>query len=59
MRTEYQVFTSSESWHLEKKINEKLAEGWQLQGGVSVALSPGGYLTLSQAMVRTEQEPKP
>lgn len=41
---------------LERIVNEHLAKGWKLQGGVSVAevCTPGAsrYTTFAQAMVR-------
>jgi hypothetical protein len=42
--------TSSES--LAYEVTEKMAEGFQPVGGVSVGMAPGGYTLFAQAMVK-------
>lgn len=44
-----------ESWSaagLEANVTLHLREGWSLQGGVSIAYSPGGSLMYAQAMIK-------
>jgi Domain of unknown function (DUF1737) len=66
MATRYYVVQSNHVQDLDDEVNKKLAEGWQLQGGVSVCVvktpSPAGgnpsigeeHYTYVQAMVEEE-----
>ena len=58
---EYNTVVSDSPQGLDAKVNEKLAEGWQLQGGVSVSPivmqsqdeeNPDIWFTYAQAVVR-------
>lgn len=56
-RLEYLVLESRDRWgaaELTKLVNEKIANGWRPQGGVSVAITDNfGYgVSYCQAMVR-------
>lgn len=51
---EYQILTANSSSSLEESVNKKIAEGWKLQGGLSVTESkyidePREY---AQAMIK-------
>ena len=47
----YEVLRFDSYFDLEKKVNEKLKQGWKLQGGVSIT-SHGMSIYCSQAMVK-------
>lgn len=49
---EYRIVTHYNAFSLAQRINEFIAGGWAPQGGVSVAISPGGGELYAQAMVR-------
>jgi hypothetical protein len=58
---EYHTVTSDSPDGLDASVNEKLAQGWQLQGGVSVSPivmqsedneNPDIWFTYAQAVVR-------
>ena len=54
----YQVVWSMDSTFLsakqevEQKVNQLSQEGWEPQGGVSVALSDSGLKIVTQAMIK-------
>lgn len=56
MHTEYHIISENSQKAVERQVNNMIANGWQCQGGVSVALaiSPGGgsYYEYAQAMVK-------
>ncbi|WP_251920045.1 DUF1737 domain-containing protein [Lactococcus lactis] len=47
----YEVLEFDSHFDLEKQVNEKLKQGWKLQGGVSTT-SHGMSIYCSQAMVK-------
>jgi len=47
----YTVLTESSTWKLAVKVEEFLAFGWKLAGGVSVARDQGGE-TYAQALTK-------
>jgi hypothetical protein len=49
---QYIILQDTRSESLAWEVTAKLAEGWTLQGGVSVAVAPGGYNLFAQAMVK-------
>jgi hypothetical protein len=62
---EYYCVISDKPHTLDDNVNEKLAQGWELQGGVSVCaiITPFGtekepdiWFNYAQAMVRPKQE---
>lgn len=48
---EYKIVSAKDSGELESRVNEKLAEGWRLCGGVALHVYPGLVLMI-QAMTR-------
>lgn len=62
---EYKVVTARKEylneaeWELEKEVNRLLAQGWILQGGVSIdtcEVGRGFWYILAQALVRCEDK---
>lgn len=54
-RVAYQVVTDDDEEKLVQKVNALLDDGWELQGGISCALSEGDdfrYTIFAQAMTR-------
>lgn len=49
---EYNVCASSDLHTLIEACNKWLANGWQLQGGVSMTSLPGGKVAYAQAFTR-------
>ncbi|MCI3860097.1 DUF1737 domain-containing protein [Lactococcus garvieae] len=47
----YKVLEFNSRFDLQKEVNEKLRQGWKLQGGVSIT-SHGMSIYCSQAMVK-------
>jgi hypothetical protein len=47
----YTVLEFDSCFDLEKEVNEKIKQGWKLQGGVSIT-SHGMSIYCSQAMVK-------
>jgi hypothetical protein len=46
------TIVSAMTWQeLERRVNNNLADGWQLQGGVAVRTAPGDFEYFFQAMV--------
>lgn len=56
MKLLYRVLVANDSEDLDEKVNKYLADGWRLQGGVSVAMhideKESLYERYAQAMVR-------
>lgn len=52
--SEYLVLRAGEAGLLEEQVEQRLARGWQPQGGVSVAIGTHGTVYV-QAMVRTAE----
>lgn len=60
-KSEYKVLKASESKHnldialekLSKQVNNYLAQGWKVQGGVSVAFTSYDYIHVCQAIIKT------
>ncbi len=51
--TKYLVEKEHSRRELETTIEKRLAEGWLLQGGVSVSMTPGSdYVIYAQALVK-------
>lgn len=58
-RTEYAIFAGDQC-DVVVSVASALADGWKLQGGVSVAVNGDGYLVYAQAVVRVSApEPSP
>ena len=62
---EYYTVISDKPHTLDDNVNEKLAQGWELQGGVSVCAiitpfgnekSPDIWFTYAQAVVRPKEQ---
>jgi hypothetical protein len=49
---QYIILQDTRSETLAAEVTAKLAEGWTLQGGVSVGFAPGGWTIFAQAMVK-------
>ena len=47
----YEILQFNSQFDLEDKVNERLKQGWKLQGGVSIT-SHGMSIYCSQAMVK-------
>lgn len=57
MRYEYDLIVVIDPTDLRDSTNRALAEGWKLQGGVSICISPSGdKLQLAQAFIREVPE---
>jgi hypothetical protein len=52
---EYRIFTSKSFIDLETTINNQLKNGWELQGGVSVAEFTRSEMIYCQAMTKAKQ----
>lgn len=51
----YQVLECDGKEKLEREVNERLAQGWQVQGGVNIVYSPmSGSWRYCQAMIWVE-----
>lgn len=55
MSTAYQILSADSAAILEDRVTEALRDGWQLQGGVSIA-SHDGELVFAQAMIKVVSE---
>ncbi len=49
---DYCVVRSRDPEGFEGAVKEHMAEGWVLQGGVSICIDPSNYQTFAQAMVK-------
>lgn len=52
MKTQYKVIMNYTASDLAQKVNAALANGWELQGGVSMAITPGGSFYFAQALIK-------
>lgn len=54
---EYRILTDSSANDLAKRVEQALADGWQLQGGVSIAIGVKqncfDFAKYAQAVIRT------
>ena len=53
----YDVLATPDLEELCKWVNEKLKQGWQLQGGIATMTHPPRYTVFYQAMIK-EEKPK-
>lgn len=49
---QYAVITMTDPKRLSTAVTEALRDGWQLQGGVSVAMDTYGNFTYAQAVIK-------
>ena len=53
---DYKVLREFNPKRIADAVMEKVADGWQPLGGLSVALEAGGYSIYAQAMVKYEEK---
>ena len=53
---EYTVINNMDKWELVKMVNGAIAQGWTVQGGVSVAYHYSGSVLYAQALVREKTQ---
>lgn len=51
----YKLVTSRDESLIEALVNKLLAQGWQLQGGISVTWNGLNPVMYAQAMVKTDE----
>lgn len=57
---EYKVIVTGLSWFNDtikihqEKVQELITQGWKPQGGIAIAVSKTGIMSLAQAMVRED-----
>jgi len=57
MKISYQVIMEEYAQGtFEKRVQQALAQGWELVGGVSISHSTGNYIAYAQALVKKEQD---
>jgi len=59
MKKEYTVITAASANDLELSVNERLKDGWECQGGISIAMLAESGREFCQAMVKDVKDGKP
>jgi len=52
MKKEYTIITAASANDLELSVNERLKDGWECQGGISIAMLTESGREFCQAMVK-------
>ena len=52
---EYDVISTPDLEELCQCVNEKLQQGWRLQGGIATLIMPTSYTVFYQAIVREKK----